>query len=53
MAALLPAAKYPLITPENRIRKPTTAMAPAASQALPEHSVPSTTRAAPDTASIR
>ena len=46
-AAVPPAAKYPLITPENKITNPTTAMAPAASQALPEQAVPSATRTTP------
>ena len=34
------AAKYPLITPENRIANPTTAIAAVASQTFREHNVP-------------
>jgi hypothetical protein len=42
-----------LITPENRIPKPTTAIAPAASQAFLEQSVPRTMLAPPTPASVR
>jgi hypothetical protein len=41
IAAVAPAEKYPLNTPENRMLKPTTAIAAAASHGLREHSVPS------------
>ena len=48
-----PAAKYPLMTPENRIANPTTAMAAAASQGFCEQTVPTTTSTAPATARLR
>jgi len=42
-----------LITPEKRIAKPTTAIAPAASQAFREQNVPNTTFPAPTQASAK
>jgi hypothetical protein len=47
IAAVAAAAKYPLITPENRIAKPTTAIAAAASHGSREHNVPMTMFTAP------
>jgi hypothetical protein len=53
MAALAPAEKYPLNTPEKSVPKPTTAIAAVASHGLLEHSVPSVTNAAPTHPSAR
>ena len=50
-AAVPAAAKYPLMTPEKRMTKPITAIAPVASHVLCEHSVPIVMLAAPAQAS--
>jgi len=53
MAAGVPAAKYPLNTPEKSVPKPTTAIPAAASHGLREHSVPSVMNTAPTHPSAR
>jgi hypothetical protein len=52
-APVVAAAKQPLSTPEKRVAKPTTAIAPVASHGSREQRVPSVMKAAPTDASPR